>query len=974
MTGPARRPGPAPRRSGGFIHGLLALAAVAAAPSPASGQQLTDSLRDVVRSRLERLTRAWGDSTDLLPDTLSADSAAAPMVRDSTLGQLLGLEGYTMVEYRAEGAVFEPEARLLTLTGSEANRAVMHRDGLELEADSALVFDENAGRLVTVGEEATFTPEDGDSVLTRQIIFDLNEDRATAVDAQTTTQAGAGSWLVRGDCPWVDGDRSYCHRLRFTSCEEEEPHYHFLAREIKITPGGTMVARNVILYFADVGVLWLPFIAQSTQTERRSGLLPVRFSVNDIVRTSESYSRRVSNMGYYWAINDYADAEVGIDWWSGNYMAVTGALRYEWARQFLEGGANFRQFWREGGGSELAVDTRHRWEISERSRAQASFRYASSSSFVRRNSFDPREVTQSIDSEGGFSRRFDWGNLSVNANRRQFLSDDKVEMTLPTVNLSLSPITLFGAPPNRARFYNNLTWSASGRMSRSIRDLPAQPPDTFRLRSADTEAWRGSFSTSLSAGALSVSQSVNLNRNVVLDVPPGFFDPDTATPPAGVGSVGDLRQPLFHTPAAADSMDHRDEELTWSTSVNYQVNLVGSSSLTPSLSVSGRSIRSDTLSAGDGGFVAAPRRLSFGARLKVDVYGFFLGDRIRHKWSPSFNYAYSPETRPTDLQKQVFGDRAIQPKNEIRVGMTQTFEMRVSDPAKDSAAAEEPARDRSAGPRRLPKARKVTLLGLRTSAVTYDFEQADEAGHFSRGFAENLRISNQISSDYLRGLSISVEHDIFEPPAEGGEAAAALVFAPFASRANLSFSLSNKSGLFRWLGGLAGGGAEGESASAGTGDGEDASDPTGLETADLGESTVVPRSGDRRRSSLGSRRGGGKVGEWSASLAYSLARARGAETDGSRMLQANVRFQPTEKWSVNWRTSYDMVAGSFNDHVINLKREMHRWEADFAFRQTATGNWTFVFEVALTDNRDLHFDYEQRTGGLQTGPSGSGRR
>lgn len=116
------------------------------------------------------------------------------------------------------------------------------------------------------------------------------------------------------------------------------------------------------------------------------------------------------------------------------------------------------------------------------------------------------------------------------------------------------------------------------------------------------------------------------------------------------------------------------------------------------------------------------------------------------------------------------------------------------------------------------------------------------------------------------------------------------------------------------------------------------------------------------------------MGEWSASLAYSLARARGAETDGSRMLQANVRFQPTEKWSVNWRTSYDMVAGSFNDHVINLKREMHRWEADFAFRQTATGNWTFVFEVALTDNRDLHFDYEQRTGGLQTGPSGSGRR
>jgi len=959
------------RCSRGFIHGFLAgimaLAAIAGAPAHVSGQQLTDSLQEVVRSRLERLTRALGDSTDLLPDTLPADTAMTTVVRDSVVGLLLGLGGYSLVEYRAEGAVFEPEARLLTLTGSEANSAVMNREGFELKADSALVFNENTGRLVTVGEAATFTPEDGDSVLTQQIIFDLNQDRATAVDAQTTMEAGPGSWIVRGDCPWVDGDRSYCHQLRFTSCEEEEPHYHFLAREIKITPGGTMVARNVLLYFADVGVFWLPFIAQSTKTERRSGLLPVRFSVNDVVRTSENYSRRVSNMGYYWAINDYADAEVGLDWWSGNYMAVTGALRYEWARQFLKGGASFRQFWREEGGSELAVDTRHGWHISERSRAQASFRYASSASFVRRNSFDPREVTQSIDSDGGFTRRFDWGNLSVNGNHRQFLSDDKVEMTLPTLNLSVSPITLFDAPPNRAGFYNNLTWSASGRMSRSIRSLPAQPPDSFRLRSADTEAWRGSVSTSLSAGALSVSQSVNLNRNIVLDVPPGFFDPDTAAPPAGIGSVGDLRRPLFHARAAADSMDHRNEELTWSTSVNYQVRLVGSTSLTPNLSVSGRSIRSDTLTAGDGGFVAAPRRLSFGARLKVDLYGFFLGDRIRHKWSPSFNYAYSPETKPTDLQKLVFGDRAIQPKNEIRVGMTQTFEMKVSDAEADSAAAEQAARDRSAGPRRLPKARKVTLLGLRTSAVTYDFEQADEAGHFSRGFAENLRISNQISSDYLRGLSISVEHDIFEPPAEGAEAAAPLVFAPFTSRANLSFSLSNKSALFRWLGRLTGGEAEGASASAAIGNQGDASDPTGLETADLGESTVVPRSRDRRRTLRGSRQGQGKVGEWSASLSYSLARARGVETDGNQMVQANVRFQPTEKWSVSWRTSYDIVASAFNDHVINLKREMHRWEADFAFQQTATGNWTFVFEVALTDNRDLHFDYEQRTGGRQTG-------
>ena len=965
------------------VAGLIAFTAVAGVRAPLSGQELPDSLREVIKERLERLTRALGDSTNLLPDSTLPEPELdmATMVDDSTLMELLRLPGYNLIQYRSDDAIFETESRVLTLISSGGNGAVMNRDGIELSADSALVFNDNTGRLVSIGKEATFTPEDGNEVLTRQIIFDLNERRATALDAQTTTNVRAGSWNVRGDCPWVDGDVSYCHRMTFTSCEDEEPHYHFVAGEMKMYPGGTMVARNVVLYFADVGVFWLPFIAQSTQTERRSGLLPVRFSVNDIVRTSGGYARRVSNIGYYWAINDYADAQMALDWWSGNYTGVAGALRYTWTRQFLDGSVNFRQFWRTEGGSELAIDTQHKWELSERTRMQASFRYASSSDFVRRNSFDPREVTQSIDSEGGFQRRFDWGNLSVSADRRQFLSDDRVETTFPTASLSLKTINLFTAPPNRARFYNNMTLSASGRLSRSFRDLPEQDltEAAFDFRSADTEAWRGGLSTSLSMGALSISQSVNLNRNTTRDLPLDFFEPE---PPAGVGvgSVGDLNRPSFFPRIADEAMDFTAEERTWSTGVNYQVTLVGSTSLTPNLSMSGRSIRSDTSMVGGGGFIAAPRRLSFGAQLKADVYGFYYGDRIRHKLSPTFDYAYSPETNPTELQRVTFGDRAIQPRNEIRFGLTQTFERKVEDAAADSTAAqsaEQQDYDRSAGPRRLPRAGTETILAVRTSVLTYDFVQASELGHFTRGFADNLRISNQISSDYMRGLSLSVEHDVFDDAGAGGEGGAR-GFSPFLSNANLSFSVSNQSTVFRWLRRLTGGEVEEDtttsSAEAQEEEEEEDFDPTGLETEDLGESSVIPRSDDRQTTRRTSQRG--SAGEWSASFSYSLARNRGVEMAGNQMVQANVRFQPTEKWSVDWRTSYDVVAGIFNDHVVRLTRQLHRWEAEFAFQQTATGNWTFLFEVALTDNRDLHFDYEQRTGGRQDGRQrqGGGRR
>ena len=979
MRNSRRLPPSARRLHAPAIAAALAALGALALPAPALAQEMRDSLQDVVRERLGRFARPLGDTTGLLPLDAVQNNLGEASTTDSTLLSLLALPGYDLVQYRGESATFATQERLLTLFGSDGTQAIMNREGLELAADSALVFNERTGRLVTVGDEAIYRPAQGDEVVTRGIIFDLNENRGTARDVQSQTTSGLGSWIVRGDFPSVSPDFSFGHDVMFTSCDHEEPHYHFVAREIKMSDGGTMVARNVLLYFADVGVFWMPFIAQSTEQGRRSGLLPVRFSVNDIVRTSGNYSRRLSNLGFYWAINDYLGAQAGLDWWSGNYTALTGQVQFNWLRQFMDSDVSFRQFWRSEGGSELAFDANYNWEISERTQVRLSGRYASSAAFVRRNSFDPREVTQSIDSEGGLNRRFDWGTLSVSANRRQFLSDDRVEATFPSANLSLSTITLLPAPPNRSRFYNNATLSASGRMSRSVRDLAPQNllEEPFSASLADSETWRGGMSATFSVGALSIGQNFELNRDITRGLPAGYFDPQAPAQRAGIGSVADLQRSVvvphassrlgpraFGAQDGQDPFDFSAENLTWSSTVNYQQTLVGSTTITPQLSISGRSIRSDTASVGEGSFVGAPNRISFGAQLKSDIYGFYMNERLRHKVSPSFDYAYSPEVTSTPLQAATFGGRAIQPRNELRLGLTQTFEMKADEEEADSAEAEPEPLDRSAGPRRLPQARKVTVLALRTSAVTYDFEQASELGHFTRGFADNLRISHQISSDYLRGLSVSLEHLVFEDVPE----AAARSFSPFVTNVNLGFSMGSETAVFRWLRGLGGGGdEEGDEEAApapslpGEEEAEEGVDPTGFEDEDLGESTIVPGTrgrgtGARNRSTQG------QVGRWDANFSYSLARDRAGFGD-NQMIQGSFNFQPTEQWGVSWRTSYDVVAAAFNDHMISLTRQMHRWEADFSFRQTATGNWTFLFEVALIDNRDLHFDYEQRTGG-----------
>ncbi|HUF74838.1 MAG TPA: putative LPS assembly protein LptD, partial [Longimicrobiales bacterium] len=768
------------------------------------------------------------------------------------------------------------------------------------------------------------------------------------------------NWIVTGDLPTVSPDVVYGSHTRFTSCELEVPHYHFETDQIKIVGGNVLVARGVRLYFADVPVFWLPFIAQSLSSGRSSGILTPRFSVNDIVRTSGGYRRRVSNVGFYWAMSDYSDALIAADWFSDTFTSLTGSASYRWNRQFLQGDLNFRQYWQADGNTQRAIDTRHAWQMDERTDFRMSGRYASSNDFVRQNSFNPREVTQSIDSEGGVNRRFDWGQLSLSANRQQYLSDDRTEWTLPSANLSLSPITLLRAQPTEAAFWNNMTWSGSASARRSTVDRRFEPADTFSFSQANTVRSSGFVRSSLSIGNLSFGQSVDLTQSETLGVPEVLLLPGDDVVPPQVVSV--------------PSRDIMESNLNWSSSVSYQQQLIGSTTLTPRLSVTGRMFRADTASLAQN-FVSAPARISFGAQLKTDIYGFYPGvgsfEAIRHKLSPSFDYQYSPESTPNDLQRQVFGARVLQPQNALAITLNQTWEAKRAEPEDTAAAGGAPSQPtdsllvpagappQTAGtvgePRRVPQAQIANLLALRTSVVRYDFVQADSTGSFLQGF-ETTRLTNQISSDLLRGLSISTDHEIFDDRMDEGEIVERR-FDPHLASVNLSFSMGSGAAIFRWLG-LAGRAEDGGPAQEPEDRGIE--DPFDVQGA-TDESTIIPRGsiGD----ALGEPRqpvSRGSVGTWTTNFSYSLQRPRAPGSPTSQMLTAMLRLQPTDAWELSWRTAYDLEAGRFNDHSIRLTRDLHRWQANFDFLQTATGNWSFRFEVSLLDNRDLKFDYDQQ--------------
>ena len=896
--------------------------------------------------------------------------------------RLRALEGYATTEFSGREAEYVADEQRLYLFGDSTVQARVFREGEELRADSVIEFDEAKRRLEARGNPV-FAPSDGDEVRAEVLFYNLDDEVGAALGARSQWDEGA-TWIVTGDLPEIRPELAYGHDTRFTSCELDEPHYHFATDELKIVRGSVLVARPVRLYFGDVPVLWLPFIAQSLNTGRASGLLTPRFSVNDIVRTGGGgYRRRLSNVGFYWAMSDYADASVALDWFDNTFTSVTGSMRYRWAQKFLQGAVDLRQFWRAEGGTELTLNTAHSWEMSERMNFRARAAYASSTSLVRQNSFNPQEVTQSIDSEGGLSRRFDWGNLTVNGNRRQFLSDDRVVTTFPSVNLSLKTLTLFGAPQNRASWFNNLTLGGSGQFRRTFTDLAEDQVDSGDLN--------GSASGSLNLGNLSISGQAGFTEQSQY----GVVTPvdENGNLRFAAGDLAALGARAFHDPVVrqqllGEPMDLSNARINWSTGIDYQQNLVGSTTFSPRISLSGERVRNDTSMVAQN-FVSGPARLSFGAQLRGDMYGFFPGfagfERIRHKVSPSFSYDYSPRVEPTALQEQVFGSAVQQPRNVLTFGFNQTFEAKrrprtdSASVAADGEAGAEEADGATAllgsgepalgdvdedGFRRPPRDEIITLLALRTSSVTYDFV-ADSSGRFIDGFS-TTQLTNNITSDYLRGLTINMAHDLFERTQDPVTGIETKRFAPQLQSLNFAFSLNNNSSLFRWLGlGGGGGGAAPRQDAAQEVSGPDGEmgmepDPLGLQSPGrTDEASIVPGMGGLR-GGRGQGMGGGAVGQWSANFSYALNRPR-ASGNPSQMLQMNVQLQPTTKWQMSWRTAFDLEANSFADHSIGLMRELHRWQANFDFVQTATGNWSFRFEVRLMDNQELKFDYQQRS-------------
>ena len=845
---------------------------------------------------------------------------------DSVLDALLRRAGYESTRFRADSATLFVQEKRIDLQGG----AMTERAGSILEAQR-IGYTESSCLLEARGDPKVF--DQGTVLVGEGLRYNTCERRAVVSEALTSFQEGGVEWFMRGDLSQDStARRIYASGSELTSCDLPVPHYHFSARQTKWISKTILVARPAVLYVRDVPILWLPFIFQDGRPGRRSGILVPQFGINDIVRPSTSYSRQVTNIGYYWAPTDYFDATARFDWYASRYYQWGVGLQYRWIDRFINGSFGVNRQVQDDGAASLGVRWNHDQRFSLTSTLRFNLDYLSNTTVRNRNALDPLSNTQQIVSGVNYTKRYVWGQLTLGGNRRQSLTDGSINQQFPAVTFSPNPIDLA----------SNLTWSPSFTFTqdRALNVIgtpielvrPDGSLDTLGRR-VNSRTSNFTISTPLRIGGFNWSNSV-----AVTD----FFtdrrqsesrrEPDlSTTDPTDSVAVTRVTEGDFQT------------GVDWNTGINLPILLRGSWKVTPGFGVtnatSGPFLIRNRRTAGQ--FVAQTKRPQFTLTSNPTFFAFFPGfgpiDRIRHSFLPTLSWSYAPETAiPEEYARAITAPgqvaRLLSPASQTAsLGFTQTFEAKARRALGDTGAG--------------ATARKYKLLSVTTGAIAFDFEQAKERGR--TGWATQV-LNNSFQSDLLPGFTASFTHDLWDGPV----GLVGTPFDPFLAGVSAGFSVSGNT--FRSLGRLLG-----LASDSATRPRPEDPPPT---------SYVAQASGRPRPGNFGSTDQVQRTGRtaFQTALNFSLTRVRPdtaatiAQPDRVS-LGITTRFSPTAFWSIDWSTQYNVTEHRFVSHIVRLERDLHEWRASFNFTQNPNGNFAFYFNIALLDLPDLKLKYEQST-------------
>ncbi len=559
------------------------------------------------------------------------------------------------------------------------NQAEVYYQDVELKAGIIVIdYEKNeiyAGRIKDSLGKYTQAPvfKQGTNVVEPDSIkFNTKTKKAWVLNSRTEQ----GEFKIKAEFTKKENDSVYFMKgARFTTSKDiDNPEYYFKTNKVKFVPGKKVVIGVTNMVIADVPTpIALPFAFFPMSEKSRSGLIIP--SYND----SNTRGFSLQNGGYYFALSENYDLAVLGDYYTNGSYGFRLESSYAKKYQFL-GNVNVRfenLISSERGYPDYSKSSIYniQWSHTKDPKSNPNSRFSASvnlgTSKYYRQSINQVNIGGSLintlSSSVSYSKTFNsvpQVNLSLSATHSQNTNTEQINMTLPTLQLSVDRMFPF-APKDGIKkgfFKNiNLQYNLRGENRIATTDSLFFKPEMFR------------------DAKIGFQHSIPLSTNFK----------------------------VFKHISATTSLNYNEVWYLKTINRQYDIN---------------KNVVTDTDVQGFDAF----RTYSFNASLGTTVYGTFnFGENkkiqaIRHVMRPNVSYSYTPsfskyyDTYDSDgsgtmikeytrFDNGIFGAPGKTMSNNIGFNLSNTFEAKVTD--KDSTETE-------------PK--KVMLLNNLNFSTSYD--------------------------------------------------------------------------------------------------------------------------------------------------------------------------------------------------------------------------------------------------------------
>lgn len=378
-------------------------------------------------------------------DTIKQIDSIKPVNRS-----LLGKITYEALDTTA----ISPKDKLIRLYN---NAKITYQD-MEITSGIIIVdYDKNeiyAGRIKDSLGEYTQLPvfkQGQDEIRPDSLKFNMDTKKAIIFNSRTEE---AGLNILSDKTKKENDSVYYMDRAKFTtSADIDNPEYYFLLRKAKVIPGKKIITGPTNMYIADVPTpIGLPFAYFPISNKRSSGIIFPSFGEQN----SRGYF--IQNGGYYLPVNDNFDLTLLGDYYTNGSYGFRVENTYLYRYRF-RGNLSFRfenLIQSERGFPDYSKSSIYnlRWSHSQDSKSNPNSRFSASvnlgSSKYYQQSINQMNaanfLNNSLSSSVSYSKTFPGEpqvNLSLSATHSQNTNTQTINMTLPTLQGSISRIYPF---------------------------------------------------------------------------------------------------------------------------------------------------------------------------------------------------------------------------------------------------------------------------------------------------------------------------------------------------------------------------------------------------------------------------------------------------------------------------------------------------------------------------------------------------